>query len=65
MQHIATVHAYDMLDQVFVSASVREKDAFETDWETVVFVTVSISSDGESQPQEWLREALIAMIEAL
>ena len=65
MQHIATVHMYDVLDQITVSAMVREKDAFESDWETVVSVTVGVTSDGESEPQRWLREALIALIESL
>lgn len=65
MQHIASVQCYDVLDQVVIAVQVREKDAFESDWQTVLLTSTSVTGDGESQPREWLRDSLVALLETL
>lgn len=66
MQHLATVHIWDMLDQVVISAHVRlylPNGVTEPgrQWSD----TIRIKSEGEDDEQEWLKDALIALIETL
>lgn len=65
MYSTATLSAYDVLSNIHVSASVRQYDGVtlgqscEFHWETTV------PGEGECEPGQWLREALLALIEVL
>lgn len=66
MRYVANVHVIDVLDQVWVSATVRD----ELQPGSGVTVEVAALSDtfagvGEPDPHEWLRDALIGLLEAL
>ena len=66
MQHLATVHVWDLLDKVVISAHVRlylpdgTSEAGRT-WSD----TIRMDSTGEDDEQEWLKDALIALVETL
>lgn len=65
MYQIATISAYDVMDQVHIVARVRQYDAIapgegsEFAWET------TIPGEGECEPGQWLREVLVGLIEVL
>lgn len=60
------MHAYDCLDQVVFSAVIREyKDYDEGPSEEVVKIVGQVAGQGISDPREWLRDALVAMLELI
>lgn len=65
MYTTTSLHAYDVLDQVVAVASVHTYDGLdplkhdEFRWETTV------PGSGESDPREYLRDVLVALLEAL
>lgn len=66
MYRIATIAAYDVLETVHVHATVRLWDGLHTGSPTSEFsVTVTIQGVGSSEDHEWLRDALVGLIEAL
>jgi len=65
MYRNARVYVADLLDQVHVEATV-----FTADWRaqapaTVQTFTATVQSTGEPEDADWLRDALIALIETL
>lgn len=65
MYSTATLSAYDVMDRIHVAATLRQYDgatlgqSVEFRWETTV------PGEGECEPGQWLREALLALIEVL
>lgn len=63
-QRILTLTAWDVLDRVFVTARVREYDGNDpTMGETVFDRSVTVQGSGEDESEQWVRDALIAMVE--
>lgn len=61
-----TVHAYDVLEVVHVTASVRVRDDDGTGPAYSEFAyTTTFPGIGESDPTEWLKDALVALLETL
>lgn len=65
MYRNARVYIADVMDQVVIEATV-----FGVDWKNVsepeaITVRAQVQSVGEEVPYEWLKEALIALIETL
>lgn len=63
MQTIATVQIYDVMDQVHISLQVRQQENDVSPWETVMLEVGTYPGTGESEPREWLRDSLVALIE--
>lgn len=65
-QFIANISAWDALDRVWVSAVVREASG-SPDSPTIEVTALSdtFAGVGEPDPREWLRDALIGILEAL
>jgi hypothetical protein len=66
MRYEARLSAYDVMDQVHVGCNVRatEGELWAPAVE-VLLVTTTIRGEGISDPREWLRDALIALLETL
>lgn len=62
----ASIHAYDVLDQVWVHALIqcREPDGFGFATTTTT-ASVQVRGTGEEDDRRWLRDALIALAETL
>ena len=61
-----TVHAYDVLEDVHVTASVRMRDDDGTGHAYSEFgCTTTFQGTGETDPKEWLKDALVALLETL
>jgi hypothetical protein len=61
----ARVYVADILDQVHVEATVwfyETSDFAET--EAITFTT-DVRGEGETTPSEWLKDALVALVETL
>ncbi len=67
MRYEATVTAFDVLDQVWVVVSLRGSDGVSTDRSALLGLQrqTTVQGTGETDPREWLRDALIAAIETL
>ena len=66
MYRVATVSAYDMLDQVHATATVSRYEADGAGYERGVFTaSVQVRGIGEETDARWLRDALIALAETL
>lgn len=66
MMFSATVTAFDYLDQVGVSAVIYEMPLKPGDGaERVYHKTVTVRGEGENDPEQWLKDAVIALLEAM
>lgn len=64
MWYVTTINAYDALDRVVVAAVVRATAGGTGDPILDVFQHVTtVQGAGEDDPREWLRDALIALLE--
>ena len=61
----ATVSAYDVMGDVVIAATVRQQESPESPWENTLLTVQRTTSVGETEPREWLRDCLIALIESL
>jgi hypothetical protein len=63
---MATVHAYDVMDRVQITASVS---ALETGEERairpVLTATALLDGAGVSNPRDWLEDVLVGLLETL
>lgn len=57
--------AYDAMDGVVVTVSLRSYDEQAEKGELVLLVSDTIRGRGESDPRKWARDALVAMLEHL
>lgn len=65
MWYSATIIAYDVLDTVHIRVSVRQAGAAIGDpTEPVLQRTTTLPGVGESDAHEWLRDVLVACLEA-
>jgi len=66
MWYIATVNAYDALDKVVVAAVLRSTTGEVGDpLEDRLKVVTATDGVGEDDERQWLKDALVALIEAL
>lgn len=66
MWYVATVNAYDALDKVVVAAVLRQTTGEVGDtMHDVVQCVTTIDGVGEDDPRQWLRDALVGLLEAL
>jgi len=64
MWYHATINAYDCLGQVVVSATIREAPESASDVPRALLSwVVAIEGVGEPDPQQWLRDALVGLLE--
>lgn len=62
----ASIHAFDMLGYVHTTAEVRQTEhPGESPAEIVLHVSTTEYGNGENDAREWLRDALIALLESL
>lgn len=66
MYRVATIACYDVMDTVQISATVRLWDGLVTDGSDVEFhCAATVQGVGSAEGHEWLRDALIGLIESL
>ena len=66
MRYEMRLTAYDMLDSVVLSLILLDTaDRPPEHWETRLALARTIRGEGVSDPREWARDALVAMLEAL
>jgi hypothetical protein len=66
MWYSATINAYDVLGDVWITVVVREAVPGPTDERTTLFQRhVQFQGTGESRPEVWLQDALVALAETL
>lgn len=64
--YMASVNAYDALEEVHINVTVRQAgDHHESPVTSVLHQQVAVRSTGEPDPREWLRDALVALLEAI
>jgi hypothetical protein len=64
MQLYARVEAFTMLGVVHLATTVRS-DSPGSATELVLALSTDVPDDGETDPRAWLRDALVALLEAL
>ena len=66
MRYEARVTAYDVLHQVQVTLVVYSNDgAEEGHYSPVLTLSDTFAGEGEGDPREWARDALVALLERL
>lgn len=66
MRFEATITAYDVMDQVMVAYTLRERpDNPEAPTLIVLRGVSTVRGEGQSDPREWLSDALVAALETL
>ena len=66
MWYVATINAYDAMDRVVVAAVVRATAGGVGDpIEDVLQHVEAIPGVGENDPREWLRDALVGLLESI
>lgn len=66
MYRVATVAAFDVMETVQVTATVRLWDGLRTDGSDAEFsCTATVQGVGSGDGRDWLRDALVGLIEAL
>ena len=66
MAHIiATVHAYDCMDQVQVSVQARDIDEDIHEGDPPYVLVTTFPGTGEDDPRQWLRDLLVGILERL
>jgi hypothetical protein len=65
MHRYATISAYDMFGEIFVAVTVRDHDLTgEAGREPELRCSTTVRSTGESEPLEWLQQALLGLLES-
>lgn len=65
-KRIASVHFYDCFANVNCTATLRSYDSFEAGYgEVELEISDTFAGEGVDDPREWLRDALLALAEAL
>lgn len=62
---IGTISAYDAMGSVYISARVIDTDAYRDSPDYDFHCATSVLGIGECDHREWLRDALVALAEAL
>ena len=66
MYYLASVHAYDVMGTIQITASVRATtEGEECTTTAVLHATTLVDGVGEADPRQWLEDALVGLLEAL
>jgi len=66
MWFTASVHAYDVMTQIQITASVAVAETEDTPGvHRVLTASTSIDGAGVSNPRDWLEDVLVGLLEAL
>ena len=65
MRYVAHIHMLDLLDTVVIYAEVVGADAFQRELEPCFKQSMTVQGVGENDPQVWLTDALVALLETL
>lgn len=66
MRYEARVTAYDVMHQVQVTLVVYSNEgAEEGHYQPVLSITDTVAGEGQGDPREWARDALLAIMERL
>lgn len=66
MHYTATINAWDVMDTVHVTATVRATPGIgETPPERALSASTTVSGVGETDPREWLVDVLVALLESV
>ncbi len=66
MYYTASIHAYDVLDQVQVTARVRLYESTLVDGSRIEHeCTTTFQGTGETDPRQWLQDVLVGLLEDL
>lgn len=66
MYRVATIACYDVMDTVQISATVRLWDGIEVKpSDRELHCAATVQGVGSAEGREWLRDALVGLIEAL
>lgn len=66
MYRVATIAAYDVMETVHITCSVRLWDGLVTDGSDVEFhCDATVQGVGSADGREWLRDALVGLIESI
>lgn len=66
MHRTASISAFDVLDTMHVTVTIRDWDFDASERPTPEFHTATtVPSDGADTPQEWLRDVLVGLLESL
>lgn len=66
MYRTATINAYDALGKILIGVVLREKPSPGEDAPaTAETLQLEVDSTGEDDPRQWLRDVLVASLEAL
>lgn len=66
MYRVATIAVYDVMETVHVEGTVRLWDGLVTDGSDVEFAcTATVQGVGSAEGREWLRDALVGLIESI
>lgn len=64
MRYTASIYVNDVMDQVVISVKVIGDDGWGSRPESSLEFVTQIRGEGITEPCEWLRDALIAAVEA-
>lgn len=66
MRYEVRLSAYDVMDQIWVSLTLHsQQDVAEGIGSALVHVSTSVAGTGETDPHAWIRDALVAALEAI
>lgn len=66
MRYELRVTAYDMLDQIHITAALQSREGFSNETVTTVHrFTTTLAGTGEQDARRWAGDALIALLETL
>jgi len=61
-----TVHAYDAMGHVVITATVTSRSGLGEEQSPVgLHATTTVAGVGETDPRQWLEDALVALLETL
>lgn len=66
MYRVARIQAYDVMTEIVITAQVKTYDDLATDAPPAeIYWQTTVDGVGEEDPSEWLRDALVGLLEAL
>jgi len=64
MRYELCIRAYDVMDEVWITIQMKETNSLTTPIAEMVWsVSDQISGTGESDPLQWARDVLVALLE--
>jgi len=65
MRYLMDIHAYDVMTDVTIAARVIDASNSSDTYRTVFSTVLCMPGTGEDDPRQWLRDALIYLLEEL